>query len=123
MKQDIESRADIELMVNEFYGKVKDHELLGPVFEKVVQGNWQPHLEKMYGFWETIVLNVHSYSGSPFRKHIPLDIHEEHFTAWLSLFHETIDLHFSGKNAEDIKNRSSQMGLMFQYKLKHIKGS
>ena len=121
MQKDIETSEDIQLMVNEFYGKVKENELLGPVFEKVVQGNWQPHLEKMYGFWETIVLNVHKYSGSPFRKHIPLNIREEHFTTWLELFHQTIDSHFQGKNAEEVKKRSSQMGLMFQYKLKHIK--
>lgn len=122
MKRDLENSEDIQLMVNEFYGKVKNNELLGPVFEKIVQGNWQPHLEKMYSFWETIVFNVHKYTGSPFQKHLPLDINAEHFKTWLHLFHSTIDFHFEGKNAEEIKKRSSQMGLMFEYKLKHIKG-
>ena len=58
MAKEITTSEDIQLMVNEFYGKVKEDELLGPIFEKVVQGNWEPHLQKMYGFWETIVFNV-----------------------------------------------------------------
>ena len=120
--KDIETSQDIQLMVNEFYGKVQHDELIGPIFEKVVQGNWQPHLTKMYGFWETIVLDVHHYSGSPFQKHIPLDISKPHFDRWLSLFHSTIDDHFKGEKANEVKKRSTQMGLMFEYKLKHIKG-
>lgn len=122
MQKDIETSEDIQLMVNEFYTKVKIDDLLGPIFENVVKGNWEPHLQKMYGFWETIVLNVHKYTGSPFQKHIPLPLEAKHFERWLSLFHSTIDHYFKGKNAEEVKKRSSQMGMMFEYKLKHIKG-
>jgi len=123
MAREITSREDIQLMVNEFYGKVKEDELLGPIFENVVKGNWDAHLEKMYGFWETIVFNVKKYSGSPFHKHLPLPIEGKHFERWLALFHATINEHFVGKHAEEIKKRSTQMGIMFEYKLKHIKGS
>ena len=35
---------------------------------------------------------------------------------------QTIDNHFKGEKANEAKNRSTQMGLMFEYKLKHIKG-
>tara|TARA_R110002111_G_scaffold176733_2_gene242257 strand:+ start:186 stop:560 length:375 start_codon:yes stop_codon:yes gene_type:complete len=122
MAKEITSSEDIQLMVNEFYGKVQEDELLGPIFEKVVNGNWDAHLEKMYGFWETIVFNVKKYTGSPFQKHIPLSIEAKHFERWLALFHATIDEHFEGQHAEEIKKRSTQMGLMFEYKLKHIKG-
>ena len=122
MAKEITSSEDIQLMVNEFYGKVKEDELLGPIFESVVKGNWDAHLEKMHGFWETIIFNVKKYTGSPFQKHVPLPIDAKHFERWLALFHETIDQRFKGKNAEEIKKRSTQMGLMFECKLKHIKG-
>lgn len=122
MKQDIQEAKDVKLMVDEFYGQVKDDELIGPIFEKVVQGNWTSHLEKMYGFWETVLLNIHKYSGSPFQKHIPLPLEAAHFERWLSLFSSTIDRYFEGEKAEDAKKRATQMGIMFQYKLKHIKG-
>ena len=123
MTKEITSSEDIQLMVNEFYGKVKEDELLGPIFNTVIQDNWDTHLEKMYGFWETIVFNVQKYTGSPFQKHIPLPLEGKHFERWLALFHATIDAHFVGKNAEEIKKRSTQMGMMFEHKLKHIKGN
>lgn len=123
MKKDIEGREDIEILVNNFYAKVKQDELLGPVFETVVKGNWTPHLEKMYNFWETICFNVHKYTGSPFQKHLPLAINARHFERWLQLFHQTLDAFFSGPIAEEVKKRSTQMGTMFQFKLEHIKGS
>lgn len=122
-KTDILTSDDVQIMVNEFYMQVKEDHLLGPVFERVVQGNWTPHLEKMYSFWETILFNVNKYNGSPFRKHIPLNIQKEHFDRWLLLFHQTIDEHFVGQNAEEVKKRSQQMGIMFEYKLRHIKGN
>ena len=121
MKKEITTSEDIQFMVNEFYDKVSKDELLGPVFDGVVHGNWAPHLQKMYGFWETIVFNVKKYSGSPFQKHMPLDIDKQHFDRWLMLFHQTIDTHFEGDNADEIKKRSSQMGMMFEYKLRHLK--
>ena len=123
MKKDILTAADIQFMVNNFYEKVQKDELLGPIFENVVKGNWEPHLQKMCGFWETIVLNVQKYTGSPFQKHLPLPIEGKHFERWLTLFHATIDAHFEGNKAEEVKNRSSQMGMMFKHKLKHIKGN
>lgn len=121
-KVDISHPKDVKLLVDEFYGKVQVDDLLGPIFNKVVQNNWPKHLEKMYGFWETICFDVKKYSGSPFQKHIPLPIEESHFERWLFLFHQTVDQYFQGDKADDVKKRSSQMGMMFQYKLKHIKG-
>ena len=120
-KNDINNADDIKLMVDEFYGKVQKDQLLGPIFNEVIKDNWPAHLTKMYGFWETICFDVQKYSGSPFQKHIPLPINKEHFDHWLSLFHETIDHYFNGKIADEVKKRSTQMGLMFEYKLRHIK--
>lgn len=121
--KDIETREDVIKMVDTFYKAVAEDDLIGPVFDRIIKGNWQPHLEKMYNFWETIALNVNKYNGSPFREHIKLDISKPHFDRWLNLFHATLDNNFSGKIAEDLKKRATQMGIMFQYKLKHIKGA
>lgn len=120
--KEITSREDVELMVNEFYKKVDKDELIGPVFNEIIHGNWQPHLEKMYNFWESIALNVNKYNGSPFRQHIKLDIDKQHFDQWLKLFYQTMDTYFIGEKAEDLKKRATQMGIMFEHKLRHIKG-
>lgn len=121
--RDIENLDDIKLVVDTFYGRVKENELLNPVFESVVQGNWQPHLEKMYRFWQTILLYEHTYSGSPFAHHAPLPIHAEHFEAWLTLFNQTIDELFEGERASEMKMRANKMGEMFQYKLAYIRAT
>jgi hypothetical protein len=33
-----------------------------------------------------------------------------------------MDSYFIGEKAEDIKKRATQMGIMFEHKLRHIKG-
>ena len=52
MKKDITSKADIEMLVNRFYDKVKVDDLIGYFFTKVVQVNWDKHLPVMYRFWD-----------------------------------------------------------------------
>lgn len=120
---DILSIDDIKTLVNDFYGKVRDHELLSPIFNDVIKNNWPEHLEKMYGFWQTILLDVQAYSGSPFLKHAKLPIAKEHFDTWISLFYETVDEHFIGEKATEAKWRAARMSEMFQYKLEYYKNN
>jgi len=123
MPKAIENAADIKLLVDEFYSQVREDDLIGPVFNGVIEDRWPLHLEKMYGFWETICFDVRKYSGSPFQKHAPLPIEAKHFDRWLSLFTATVDRYFAGEKAEEVKKRAKNMGLMFQYKLEHLKNS
>ena len=76
---DITSRADIILLVDSFYDKVRADALLGPVFMNAIGTDWSHHLPIMYNFWETLLLGEMSYQGNPFKKHIPLPIQAEHF--------------------------------------------
>jgi hemoglobin len=72
MKYDIQNRADIELLVNTFYEKVRENKVLGYIFENVVQIDWENHLPRMYSFWASLLLSEHSFSGNPMQKHIEL---------------------------------------------------
>jgi hemoglobin len=114
---DILTLEDVKLLVNDFYSKIRDNELLAPIFNGVIGDQWPKHLEKMYGFWQTILLETPAYSGSPFLKHAKLPIKKEHFDTWISLFNETVDQHFVGKKADEAKWRAARMSEMFQYKL------
>jgi hemoglobin len=116
--KDIETTADIKLLVDTFYTNIQQHPLLGPVFStRIIDGNWQPHLEKMYRFWGTLLLYTQEYSGSPFDKHIGLQIGSEHFKEWLTLFDATVDHLFAGDVANTAKERAHNIGLTFEYKL------
>ncbi|HMP98963.1 MAG TPA: group III truncated hemoglobin [Cyclobacteriaceae bacterium] len=111
---DITHRADIELLVNSFYEKVKADELLAPVFAHV---NWPEHLPVMYNFWASMLLGESNYRGNPFQKHIHLAIDSRHFNQWLKLFLQTVDQHFKGEKAEETKSRARDIAGVFQYKL------
>jgi|SRR5690606_39195863 len=120
-KTDINSITDIKLLVDEFYTKIQNDELLGPIFNKVIQNLWPQHLEKMYKFWQTILLGEHTYYGSPFPPHAKLPIEKKHFDRWLGLFKETVDKHFIGELANKAKWQGERMAEMFQFKISYLK--
>ena len=79
MKHDIQTIEDIQLMVITFYERIQKNEVLGPIFEEKVSGRWPEHLEKMYRFWQTILLGEHTYKGTPFTPHARMPIDEGAF--------------------------------------------
>jgi hemoglobin len=121
MQADISTRADIEQIVNEFYNLVREDELIGPIFNGVIQDKWSVHLPKMYSFWETVLLGNHTYSGAPFMPHARLPLTQLHFDRWLALFNQTINTHFEGPIAEDAKQRAEKMAVMFLSKISYIR--
>lgn len=115
--KEINSREDINLLVDSFYNKVNQDKLLAPIFNDFAGVNWEKHLPVMYDFWSSILLGDQTYRGNPFLKHIPLPVDENHFEKWLKLFIETIDEHFEGEKAEEAKLRARSIAHIFQYKL------
>ncbi|MCY1516916.1 Group 3 truncated hemoglobin ctb [compost metagenome] len=122
-KKDIATIEDIRLLVDDFYGRIRDNELLGPIFNGVIAGRWPEHLEKMYRFWQTVLLEIHTYSGSPFPPHANLPVNKTHFDTWLDLWHQTVDEHFEGEKADEAKWRGDKMAVMFLYKIEYYKNS
>ena len=119
-KHDIENMDDIRLMVDSFYQKVRKDDLIGHIFEEIIQDNWEIHLEKMYRFWQTILLAEPTYSGSPFLPHAHLPVNETHFKRWISLFVETVDEHFEGNNAHEAKTRAATTAAIFNSKIQYL---
>lgn len=120
-KQDIADLDDIKLLVDTFYTKVRKDELLADIFNDRIQDRWPQHLEKMYSFWQTLLLEDHTYFGGPFPPHATLPIHKEHFDRWLALFFETLDAYWVGPIANEARWRANRMAEMFQYKLSMIR--
>ena len=116
-RKEISQLADVKLLVDEFYSKVRQDALLKDIFEKRIGDHWEPHLQTMYRFWQTLLLDENTYSGSPSLKHMNLAIQKQHFDRWLELFCITIDQYFTGEKAEEAKVRAERMAMMFQSKL------
>ncbi|MEO8532168.1 MAG: group III truncated hemoglobin [Flavobacterium sp.] len=121
--QDISSLGDIKLLVNTFYAKVQDDDLIGPIFNERMLGRWPEHLEKMYRFWQTILLEVHTYSGTPFPPHKHLPVNQAHFDRWMEIFTATVDFLFVGRLAEEAKIRAANMAYMFNYKIEYFRNA
>jgi len=112
---------DIKLLVDDFYGRVREDQLLAPIFNERIQDRWPQHLEKMYTFWQTVLLGEHTYYGSPFPPHAQLPVSHEHFQRWLELFNATVNDLFTGEKAEEAKWRANKMAEMFELKINHYR--
>ena len=82
--------AQISLMVDSFYSKVRHDPLLEPVFVGRVS-NWPAHQEKMVGFWRSVLLGTKEYKGHLMAMHARLPgIAPAHFERWLELFDQAL---------------------------------
>jgi hemoglobin len=118
-QHDILSLEDVKLLVNTFYGKVREDETLAQIFNERIKDRWPEHLEKMYPFWQTVLLEEQTYFGAPFPPHANLPVERLHFEKWLELFHATVDELFVGQIAEEAKWRGNRMAEMFELKIEY----
>lgn len=121
--KDISTIEDIQLMVDEFYSKVREDKLLADIFNHVIKDRWPEHLDKMYRFWQTVLLGTHTYHGSPFVPHAHLPVSKKHFDRWLELFEEVVDSHFAGSVADIAKLQGNRMAIMFRSKIEYYQNN
>jgi hemoglobin len=123
-KPDIQGRTEIETLVNTFYDRVRVDDVLGFIFDKVAQTNWQTHLPKMYAFWETVLFRSGGYTGNPIAAHAKLlpqtAMGREQFDRWLLLFRATVDDLFAGEHADHIKNCAADMANVIYSKINAV---
>jgi hemoglobin len=121
MKRDIESRKDIEHLIDSFYEKVKKDEVIGFIFNDVAKVNWGKHLPVMYDFWESTIFSIGKYQGNPMLLHINLNkripFTKQHFERWLKIFTETVDELFEGKKANLAKERAISIAAIMEVKI------
>ncbi|KAF2519608.1 group III truncated hemoglobin [Flavobacterium salilacus subsp. salilacus] len=119
--KDIETRADIELFMREFYGRLLADPAINYMFTDVAKIDLEEHLPHLADFWEQTLF----YKGN-YRKNV-LQIHQElndketitdlHFEIWLSHFTTTADLLFCGNNTEKIKTRALSIASVIKIKI------
>lgn len=123
-RPDLTGRADIELLVNTFYERVRGDELVGFIFDDVAHVDWTAHLPKMYAFWETMIFRSASYVGNPLAAHARLVLltamGRPQFDRWLALFTATVDALFAGEKAEHIKSAASDMANVIHAKINGV---
>lgn len=112
----IEERKDISVLVNSFYAKIRQDDLLGDIFNAhIAEEDWPAHLVKLTDFWETNLFGIPKFKGNPTLKHFKVDenidykIKQNHFGRWLQLWFETIDELYEGDLALRAKNTARKM--------------
>ena len=120
MKRDLKDREDIKVLIDAFYTRVRQDELIGPIFNEVAKVDWAHHLPVMYDFWEGVLFQTGNYSGNPMRIHKQLNekfpLKQKHFDRWLQIFRETLAEHFEGPVAEQARQRALSIATMIRIK-------
>jgi hemoglobin len=84
------NEEQIAALVDRFYTRVRQDEVLGPVFAEAIGNEWEPHLKTMQAFWSSLMLASGRYKGNPMITHLLLPrIGARHFDRWLNLWKQT----------------------------------
>ncbi len=111
MKRDIETRADIEELLTEFYKIVIFDGEIGHHFDDL---DLKSHLPIIVDFWEKVLFGNPVYFGNPLAVHeklhekFPLKL--EHFVRWIEIFGQTLDSLFEGETADAAKLKAEMIG-------------
>jgi hemoglobin len=109
-KLDRISEEGIRQLVDAFYAKVRRDPELAPIFLRAIPGDWQPHLNKMYAFWSSVMLTSGRYKGNPVVKHLVVPGIQPHlFERWLALFNETSGELFDDGISEEFRVKAARI--------------
>jgi hemoglobin len=111
----------LAVLVDRFYEKVREDEVLGPVFNGAI-ADWPEHLEKLTAFWSSVMLTTGRYKGQPMVAHMKhkATIEPSMFDRWLGLWRETAQETLSKPAAAAIIAKaeriaeSLQLGMFFK---------
>ena len=121
MKKDIETRNDIEVLLNDFYKKVFKDKLIGFFFTEVVPLNLETHIPVIADFWESVLLDGKGYRKNVMEIHLNISqkskIEKQHFDRWVYLFCESVDKFFEGPKAILAKQRAVSIATMMNLKI------
>ncbi len=124
-RQDIDTRADCERLVRAFYGRALTDPIIGYLFTDVAHLDLEAHVPRITSFWETILLDAHSYGGGAFRPHLELHmkspLQHGHFERWLYLWRETVDELFEGSTRELAKAHATRVAAAFESRLRTLR--
>ncbi len=110
-KHDIQTAADIDILVRDFYQSVLEDPIIGFFFTDIAHIKLEQHLPTIAQFWQKQLLGTGQYQGRTFEIHRNLhyqaEMTEHHFHRWLHLFKTSVDRVFSGERAELAKQRAT----------------
>ena len=119
MKNDIENREDIYLLVKTFYVKLMNDDLMRHFFMDFTNPeHLEIHLQTLVDFWDSILFFSGGYRKNAMVPHLKLHqekpFKKEHFKIWLSMFSASVDELFQGVNAHAAKSRAQSIATVME---------
>ncbi|GGC36471.1 hypothetical protein GCM10011504_13560 [Siccirubricoccus deserti] len=112
------TEAEIALLVERFYGRVRAHPSLGPVFHAAIgesEAAWDRHLARLRQFWSSVMLRSGAYHGDPYSVHLRLPgLTPALFADWLALFDTTCTELFPEPLAAAFQERAQRIARSLQ---------
>jgi hemoglobin len=110
MKFETISEEALTILVETFYGRVREDSLIGPVFNDAIH-DWPGHLDKLQSFWSSVMLTSGRYKGRPLPAHIRHAdrISTASFERWLGLWRETSDELFAPGPAAALQDKAERI--------------
>ncbi|WP_044561589.1 group III truncated hemoglobin [Azospirillum sp. B4] len=116
----------LAVLVGVFYDRVRQDDLLGPIFNGVVgteEAAWDRHRARIVDFWSSVLLSTGRYEGRPMVVHAGLPmIGPDHFRRWLALFQDTAQGLFTAEAAARLAETSTRIGRSLQMGLAVARG-
>ena len=110
---DLVDRDGVVELLDDFYRRAFDDELLRPIFVDVAQMDLTTHLPVISDFWCKAILKEGEYRRNVFAPHNALHqlvaLEPQHFERWLMLWHNTIDDRHAGPNADLAKLQGARI--------------
>lgn len=119
--KEIQNQQDLYFLVDEFYKKLLDDNRINYIFTDVVKIKIEEHLPILVTFWSQMILGTGGYTNNLTDIHLKVDKLEhltpELFNIWISHFSKTVDEHFIGNNATEIKLQAKNLSIILQIKI------
>lgn len=110
MKYGSISERSLRTVVETFYAKVREDDLIGPVFDRAID-DWPEHLDKLHAFWSSVMLTSGRYKGRPLPAHIKhaAAIDDRAFKRWLALWAQTTDALLDRASAAALQEKAARI--------------
>jgi hemoglobin len=125
-RHDIDTREDIEILVETFYSRAMADPVLGPIFTDVARMDLVAHMPVMCDFWENILFQARKYPGGMmmvhFQLHMKTALAPHHFQRWLDYWEETVDALFAGERANVAKVHAGRVAVSMSRRFEEVPG-
>ena len=125
-RPDLDSRAELERFVRQFYAAMLEDAVLGPLFTQVAAVELDKHMPHIVDYWAKLLLGESAYQRHTMnihrRLHAKRSLQPADFDRWLSYFCNAVDTGWEGPRAARAKRIASTIARNMQSALVSDRG-